>query len=160
MHPRTQFTTNSPVRRAYTSLFVNIYLLLLIYKALQSKVLLFCVTSPCTSSAGAEIWLLTSPNLTVHLTGFSDEIQTHHFTPNSPPELPTSAEPGVIPPTPSTAGKWSSESQENSEFRRISAQPSLVPAHALGGQGLAAPLSPRSQPIPARYFPNKPVLCP
>lgn len=106
MHPRTQFTTNSPVRKAYTSLFVNIYLLLLIYKALQSKVLLFCVTSPCTSSVGAEIWLLTS-SLTVHPGGFSDKIQPHDF---APPELPTSAEPEAIPPQGSV---WdSSQSRE------------------------------------------------
>lgn len=119
-------------------------MLLLIYKALQSKVLLLCVTSPCTSSVGAEIWLLTSADLTVHLPGFSDKIQTRDFTPKTPPELPISAEPGAIPPTPSTAGKQSSESKENSELRRISAQPSLVPAPRprSGGSGLGSPTQP------------------
>lgn len=136
----------------YTSLFVNIYLLLLIYKALQSKVLLFCVSSPCISSVGAEIWLLTSPNLTVYLMGYSDKIETHDFVPNTPPELPTSTDPGAIPPILSTAGKWSSESKHirNSEFRRISAQPSLVPApcpHS-GGSGLGSP----TQPSEPAYF--------
>lgn len=46
---------NSPVRRAYTILFVNIYLLLLIYKVLWSKVLFPCVTGSSTISTGTEI---------------------------------------------------------------------------------------------------------
>lgn len=122
---------------------------LLIYKALQSKVLLPCVTSPPTSNAGAEIWLLTSSNLIVPLTGYSDKIQTCDFAPNEidrNPELPTPTEPGAAPLTPSTAGKWSSESKHigNSEFRRISAQPCLVPAPRprSGGSGLGSPAQP------------------
>lgn len=80
-----------PCQSAYTILFVNIYLFLLIYKVLWSKVLFPCVTSSSSTSRGAEIHLQTSLDPVVHLTVYDIKMQTLDLVQNAPPEFPNSA---------------------------------------------------------------------